>query len=407
MDTIVHGPDTTMKVLLLNYEYPPFGGGASQATYFMARELAANDHRVDVLTSRVDGQPHVEDIDGVRQYRVRSWRRGVHQAGLLGAFSYVLFAFLELRKLLKKSEYDLAHFYFALPTGVLALFWRWRTGRPYVVSLRGSDVPGYDHTNRGLQLIHRIVMPLTRNILTHAQSVVANSRSLKDLAARSFPEIDISVITNGVDCNLFSPGSGKGHANGPVRALSVARLVSRKGLETMIEAMSLQAGDELRLDIVGDGPLASELRVRVERLGLGRKIRFLGPLVSKALRDAYRDADFFVLPSLTESFSMSLLEAMASGLPVVASEVGGIPELIVNGKNGILVEPGNAAELSAAMGEMAKSAEFRCEISARNRAMILAQYTWRDITARYMCSCYRWRSDYEVKTESSAPIDTT
>lgn len=379
-----------MRILLLNYEYPPLGGGASQATFFMANEFVRQGHSVDVLTSRVDGARDLEEAGGVRVFRVRCWRRGLHEVGLVGVASYLLFALLKLRRLLSRNEYELAHFFFALPTGALAPYWRWRTGKPYIVSLRGSDVPGYDHTDRMLQLIHRIATPIMRQILSGAEHVVANSCSLRRLALEAFPELTISVITNGVDSSLFWPNPATQNSrNGSVRALTVARLVPRKGLDTMIEALALDRSGRIRLDVVGDGPLARNLRKRAAELNLNDRITFRGVLHGESLQEVYRRADFFVLPSLTESFSMSLLEAMASGLPVVASNVGGIPELIADRENGILVTPGDVGGLGAAMGAMAESAELQKRFSVKNRKKVEDQYTWPQITAQYINQCYR------------------
>lgn len=378
-----------MKILLLNYEFPPLGGGASRATFSIAKELVRLGHSVDVLTARDGGRPETELLDGVRVVRVPTWRRGRHELGLLGAASYVLFAFFKLRALLRATDYDLAHFFFALPTGVLAPYWRKRTGKPYVVSLRGSDVPGYDSTDRALQFLHRLLKPMTRRILAGAAHVVANSASLRALALESFPDIEVGVITNGVDTSLFKPRAQRAAANGPVKALAVARLVARKGLESALEALALEPCSRLRLDVVGEGPLAQDLDGHARRLGLNGRLAFRGALQDEALQAAYRDADFFVLPSLTESFSMSLLEAMASGLPVVASDVGGIPELVDDRQNGILVPPADPQKLAAALAAMAESMELRNACSAANRRRIEERFTWQRVTREYLDQCYR------------------
>jgi glycosyltransferase involved in cell wall biosynthesis len=171
--------------------------------------------------------------------------------------------------------------------------------------------------------------------------------------------------------------------------LTVARLVARKGLETALEALALPPCSRLRLDVVGEGPLAQDLHQQAQRLGLNGRLAFRGALQDEALQAAYRDADFFVLPSLTESFSMSLLEAMASALPVVASDVGGIPELVHDRKNGILVPPADPQKLAAALAAMAASAELRNACSAANRRRIEERFTWQRVTREYLDQCYR------------------
>jgi glycosyltransferase involved in cell wall biosynthesis len=119
----------TLRLLLLNYEFPPSGGGAGRATYFMARELVRKGHEVDVLTSRAASDLSLETLEGVTVHRVRSSRRSIHDAGLLGTVVFLFFALFRLRTLLKQKPYQCAHFYFALPTGLLALYWRSHTVR--------------------------------------------------------------------------------------------------------------------------------------------------------------------------------------------------------------------------------------------------------------------------------------
>jgi glycosyltransferase involved in cell wall biosynthesis len=375
-----------MRLLLLNYEFPPLGGGASAATFHMARELAARGHHVEVLTSAVRGMPTDEVIDGVQVHRVFSLRRGVHDAGLVGAATYLLSAAWRLRKLIRARSFDCAHFFFALPTGALAPLWvRW-TNRPYVVALRGSDVPGYD-SGVLLAMLHRLLHRSTRRILGKASQVTANSKSLRELAHRSFPETPIDVISNGVCLNTFRPDETQRSDDLP-RLLCVARLVRRKGLEDLIAAVAQPGLPPCRLTIVGEGRLRSQLESLARSLGVADRIEFAGRLHGDALSSCYRTADCFVLPSLTESCSMSLLEAMASGLPVVAARTGGIPEVVEDGVNGRLFTRGDVRELSDGLAWMLESEERRRRIGSVNRQAVCARFAWRHIVAAYERRCY-------------------
>jgi hypothetical protein len=110
-----------MRLLFVNYEFPPVGGGAAYASLATARELVAMGHRVDFLTAATPGARQDEDIDGVKVLRVRCHRRSVHDIGLMGALSFVAFAAPRLRTLAKRNRYDAIHYYFGLPTGLLSL----------------------------------------------------------------------------------------------------------------------------------------------------------------------------------------------------------------------------------------------------------------------------------------------
>src|SRR5579863_7054144 len=173
-----------MRLLFVNYEFPPVGGGAAYASLATARELVALGHEVDFLTTTTDGRTSDEQCEGIGIHRVRSLRRGVHQSGLLGVLSFLASAAMRLGKLAAARRYDACHYYFSLPTGVLSRVPGPQRDRPYVVSLRGSDVPGYDPS---LIWQHRLLLPVTRRIWRDAYRVVANSADLRRLALATVP----------------------------------------------------------------------------------------------------------------------------------------------------------------------------------------------------------------------------
>ncbi len=350
----------------------------------MARELVRKGHEVDVLTSRAASDLPLETLEGITVHRVRSSRRSIHDAGLLGTVVFLFFALFRLRTLLKQKPYQCAHFYFALPTGLLALYWRSHTDAPYIISLRGSDVPGYDSTNSQLVFLHRALWKVTASILNRAAYVIANSDSLRDLARKSFPGESIQVITNGICVNTFYPRDINGGKDKEIRVLCVARLIDRKGVEYLLKAMGLNESSRFILYLAGDGPLTPELRRLARQLGIEMKIEFLGFVYGEALTKRYQEADIFVLPSLSESFSMALLEAMASGLPIVATNVGGIPELITDGENGFLVPPADPDSLSDAIERLATSSDMRHQFALANRRKTEGSYTWSRIAEAYL-----------------------
>lgn len=376
-----------MRVLILNYEYPPFGGGAASATCFMARDLARSGWEVVVLTSGTPEAPAVEHRDGVEIHRVSSWRRGVHETGFLGAASYLFFAWLRLRRLLRDRDFDLAHFFFALPTGLLSFYWRSRTGQPYVVSLRGSDVPKYYGGSVSLRAFHRLLLGLNRRILRNALSVVANSEALRQLALQSFPEQSIGVIANGVCSDTFRPLVRHGNT-ATVSAICVARLIKRKGIEDALRALVLAKNRALRLKLVGVGPREQEMHALAESLGVADRVEFCGHLQGEALARAYAEADIFLLASISESCSMALLEGMASGLPVVATSAGGTPEVVVEGENGLLIPHSSPQSLADALDRLANSRELREKLGRNNRRKIEASHSWSAVVQKYVNEFY-------------------
>jgi glycosyltransferase involved in cell wall biosynthesis len=367
-----------MRLLFVNYEFPPVGGGAAYASLATARELVAMGHRVDFLTAATPGASRDHEIDGVRVFRVRCYRRGVHDIGILGALTFVAFAAPRLRALARENHYDVCHYYFGLPTGLLSCVPGAHRDRPYIISLRGSDVPGY---SVNLRRYHRFLLPITRRIWHRAHRVLANSQDLRRLAQASVPAVRIDVILNGA---ATSSAARSPRAPGaPVRVLTVSRLIERKGLDTLIKAVALSSDRTLHLDIAGEGPEGAVLQRLARSCGVADRVRFLGFVDRLRLSSLYAHIDMFALVSRAESCSMAMLEAMAAGLPVIATRVGGNVELIQHERNGLLVDPGNVETLARALSALAADPQQRLRFGACNRALVEQRFGWRAVAQRY------------------------
>ena len=360
------------------------GGGAGNATFNIARELVKLGHSVDVLTSRYRDQLGEEVIEGIKVYRVTSWRHGIHDCGLSGALSYVFFAFFKLRKLHHNNHYDLLHYFFSLPTGLLSLYSHGICGRPYILSLRGSDVPGYDTSSLKLNVLHRLLKPITRRIWRKAEKVVALSHVFRELALQTLPSQPIHVIYNGIDTEIFKLGAARQEdlKNG-FRLLCVSRLIERKGMDYLFQAVAAIKDLKIQVGLVGTGSHEQKLKRKAKELGIEGRVHFYGYKPPHELARLYNQADIFVLPSLSESFGMVLLEAMSCGLPIIASQVGGIPEIVESGKNGILVSSGSAAEIEKAVRCLLDDPLLRSRLSQNNISKIRSQFTWDKIAVQY------------------------
>ncbi len=368
-----------MRVLFVNYEFPPVGGGASFASMAMARELTKLGHDIGFLTAAsARGSAAEEEVEGIRLHRVPAFRRGVHDSGICGAFSFICTAATRLPEIMRRGGYDACHYYFGLPTGLLSRIPGSHREKPYVVSLRGSDVPGYDPA---LALWHRALLPVTRRIWNGAYRVVANSDGLRKLALTCAPSQVIDVIPNGVDL----PGARR-RAREPhdgLRILTVSRLIERKGIDTLIEAIAALRIETISLDIAGEGPRRARLEQLVRDRGIGNRVRFHGFVRHDRLAALYSRADVFVLPSRAESCSMALLEAMGAGLPIIATQVGGTPELIEHGQNGLLTQSDDPAELAATILQLFHNPQRRDAFSAASLRRVQERFSWPRAAKRY------------------------
>jgi glycosyltransferase involved in cell wall biosynthesis len=285
---------------------------------------------------------------------------------------------------MRDEHYDILHLFFSLPTGAMLPFLN-LGDTPVIVSLRGSDVPGYDTHLRGLGRTHQLLRPFTRWIWHRASRVVAVCESLGRLALRTDPGLRYSVIPNGVDLSRFRPSArGRARRSGTVRCLAVARLVERKGIADLIQAIALLERGRYQLEIVGTGPDEHRLKELARLLGVDRYVMFAGAVDRGAIPGRYRDADIFTLAPREEAFGNVFAEALASGLPVVGSTVGGIPELVEHGKNGFLVPPREPIALAAAIRLLADDPDIRARIGRWNRAQAEANLSWARVTTRYL-----------------------
>ncbi|MBA3553244.1 MAG: glycosyltransferase family 4 protein [Gemmatimonadales bacterium] len=380
-----------MRVLLLDYEYPPFGGGAGAATQAFARGLAARGVMVDVVTGG-DREERTTELlwngtaaeEGLLTvYRVKTRRTAIHLVGLGGALSYLRAALPEVRRRLRDERYDVLHLFSPLPTAALLPLLDLR-GLPVVVSLRGSDVPGYHAHPSLLARASHMLGPFTRWTWRRADRVVAVSESVGHQALRTLPGLRYSVVPNGVELTCFRPPHRRTRPRARIRCLAVARLVERKGLADLIRAIGMLERGRYELEILGTGAEEEALRGLVADLGLGDRVTFSGSLDRGAIARRYREADLFTLAPREEAFGNAFAEAMASGLPVVASDVGGVPELVRHGENGLLVRPRDPLALAAAIRNLADHPRLREEMGRRNRAQAEANLSWERVTARYL-----------------------
>jgi glycosyltransferase involved in cell wall biosynthesis len=214
--------------------------------------------------------------------------------------------------------------------------------------------------------------------------VVALSDSLGRLARATDPDLRYSVIHNGVDTRLFGPFERSSPPEIDLTCISVARLVDRKGFSDLLRAMREPGLSSMRLEIVGSGALDDELRRLTSSLRIEERVTFLGSLDRESVAERLRRADIFALAPRSEAFGNAFAEALASGLPIVGTDVGGIPEFIEDGVNGLLVPPGDPERLARALQTLATDPQRRLDMGSRNRDKALTQLRWDDVAACYI-----------------------
>ncbi len=378
-----------MRVLIVNYEFPPVGGGAGRASWHLCQELANTGICVDVVTSHGDRNLYYL-MEGAHIHSLKVHRKSVHQTGIRGMSEFLIRAFFLIRRLVRENRYDLIHYFFSIPTGLLSFF----VGRsvPFIVSLRGGDVPGYNPGE--LQAMHRFLAPVNRLIWRKADAVVALSNDLGKFAKQIEPTLKYQVIYNGVDINRFRPLKNTKTANTRLRILSVGRLLKCKGIQYLLEAFSQLEKDKYRLYIVGTGYFEESLKKKTALLKLQDSVTFLGALEHNELSLIYNQADIFVLPSYGDSFGQVFTEAMACGLPIIAARSGGVQEFVENGVNGFLVPPKDAKSIADAICRLASSPDLQNKMGQNNIQKVKSQFRWDAVAGQY-ADVYKHISEQE------------
>lgn len=368
-----------MKILMLNYEFPPIGGGAAKANLCLLKEYAGRDElQVDMLTSApkpgFKSEKFSENITihkiGIRKKDLHFWRRTEVLEWLVKAGFYY-------RILLRNNNYDLAHAFFGFPTGWLC--YRNVDKLPYIISLRGSDVPG---RHSRLQFDYKILAPAFRAIWTKASALVACSEGLKDRALMFMPSVSIDVIPNGVELDRFFPAKTSENP-GVLRLLTVGRLSVTKRIELLIDAIEIlhRTACKISMTIVGGGKTEKQFRKVVTDMELSDVIKLTGRMDSKKMPEVYRQNDIFISASMQEGMSNAMLEAMASGLPIVTTRCEGLAELIDG--NGIIVKQDNIDDIIKAVKQLIDNSELRKQMSTAARKQA-EKFNWANIAQNYI-----------------------
>jgi glycosyltransferase involved in cell wall biosynthesis len=367
-----------MKILLLNSEFPPIGGGAGNASANIARQLSDQGHQLVVLTARFAGLPSEEDWHGIKILRIPTWRRRMDRSGFLEQVSFIVVGSLWALRVLKDFPAQVLLAFFGVPGGAIAWLIRKLRHVPYLVSMRGGDVPGFRPYDFGLY--HRLVAPFLHLIWRDAGSLVANSQGLRALALKFDSTHEINLVPNGVDPDTYFPIE---RAWDQPLLLSVGRLVYQKGLDLAARALAGLTHLDWDWVIAGDGSFRHELEQLVTQLKIAERVHFVGWRSRDQLVSLYQKANLFVFPSRHEGMPNAVLEAMACGLPVIASNIPGNEELVLPGETGMLFASESVTGLQAALQVLIPDASRRQSMGLAGRTRVVVDYSWSGVAETY------------------------
>jgi glycosyltransferase involved in cell wall biosynthesis len=331
-----------MRILQQCIYFPPEVGGLESHAYYLCRELVRQGHAVTMVTSRSRPDlPERESMDGVEV--VRKWFP--RKRTPVGWTAHTLATVPHYLRLARRAEILHAQTFASAVPGMLA---KRRHGLPLVITL---------HTSHFLKLAQKPAWqrPL-RRIIRSADWLLAASEEIRDVALGLYAHPRAEALTNGVDTDMFVPLEKTARAKPML--LVPRRLFHKNGVEYFIRSLPLILREvEVDALLIGDGPERQKLEALAAELGVSHAVTFMGKRPNDAMPALVADADVAIFPSLMEATSVAALEAMSCGVPVAASRVGGLPE-IVDETVGTLFEPADPTSQAAAIVALLKSGDL-------------------------------------------------
>ena len=367
-----------MKVLMLTDYFPPHtGGGVEQVTRELIDKLVQRGHTVTVLTIKTRPSLRREDFPRLTIHRAS----GLDMTKWFGVQIAVSPPLLwKLIRIIRSYRPDVihAHNLFFRTTETVAVL-KMIFNIPLITTLHLGKAEG---ASKFLSMLVRIYeMTIGRFIVHQSDHIITVSQAVAEHAQRINHRIDhLTVIPNGVDTDTFFAGQGNNPESQVI--LFVARMVSNKGPETMIRAATLvlRKHPHVKFMMVGDGPLRGRLQKYSEKSGMEQSIQFTG--LRYDVPELMRQADIFVRPSTSEGMPLTVLEAMASNLPVIATPVGGTPELIKDGINGYLIPVDDHIALANSIIKLLDNPLSGVNMGQKGREMVEIDYTWESIAKK-------------------------
>lgn len=327
-----------MKILEMNYEFPPVGGGGGRATEDITIELTKLGHCVTILTARQGLLPRLEVRDGFKIERIFAFRRRQDRCSIPEMVGYIAAAVPAGVMLARRFRPDVIHAHFAVPTGFAAWAVSRLAGVPYVLTAHLGDVPG--GTPEQTDIFFRYIKPLTVPIWHGASAITAVSSYVADLA-RSAYKVDPVVIPNGVD--LQKAPAAASRPGETIKFIFAGRMVQQKNLGWGFDRLAALRDRKWTFDLFGDGPCRADLERQCRDLGLSDRVKFQGWISPKEVDREMASADILFMPSLSEGLSLTAVNALAYGLALACSRIGGFVDIVIDGQNGMSVPPDDAA----------------------------------------------------------------
>ena len=396
-----------MKIGVITSVYPEFKGDPHGIfVHRLMREIVRHGHEVYILAPFSGGKTNYI-LDGIkvekfnyfypRKYQRLCGRNGMIdnvKEGIFVKFQLLTFILFNIHYTCRKlKDMDLIHVQWPIPNGLGALFVRTLNKTQYINTIHGEEVylSKRYHTMSILKLlVNNSSKTLTNSTATFKASIKAGLNREK-----------LEIIPFGVDTSFFRPFNVQ-KDTAIFQILSIGYLIERKGFEYLIRALKevLKVHNNVHLKIVGSGPLENQIKKLIKDLKLENNVQILNNLSDDKLLETYNSSDLFVLPSITDSqgntegLGVVLLEAMACKLPVIASNIGGIPDIVHDGETGLLVPEKDNIEMSRYIIKLIENEDLRENLTFKGYNMVNEYFSWEKIAENYVNIYKKVLKDY-------------
>ncbi|NIQ38212.1 MAG: glycosyltransferase [Proteobacteria bacterium] len=366
-----------MRILVINYEYPPIGGGGGFVTRDIFEKIAEYGHRVSVITSHFKGLKRQEVVNGVKIFRVPVLMRSkMEVASLPSMLSYFPSSVLETLLNFNGSGYDVINTHFALPSGPTGYVLSKLFGLPNVLTIHGGDIfdPSKSLSPHKTPVLRNVV----RFMINHADRVVAQSNNTRTNAQEYYVvERQIDLIPLGIKKPAFSRKIRDDFGLDPedVVFCTIGRLVKRKNLDDALAILSV-IKDRYRFQflIIGDGPERFHLEGLVSSLGLQKMVRFFGNVTDEVKFQLLDLSDCYLSTASHEGFGLVFLEAMECGVPIICYDSGGQTDFLRDGQTGFLIPLGDRRSFEKRLVELIDSPVLRKQMGRHNSRLVKRFY---------------------------------
>jgi len=356
-----------MKMVQVAPFFHPHVGGVESHVLELAKKVKEHGHEVSVVTSQLEGMDKEEVVQGIQVHRIKTLSERYSTPITTG-----------LKDMLEHLDPELMHSHSPPPITSYHAAKACKTlGIPsvftYHCDLQLTSLMGKAVVSFYRRTFSRKTLALSDKIIVTSKTYGATSRDIW--------KYDPAIIPNAVDAETFNPKVDPGYLKEKLvgkekMVLSVGRLVHHKGIEHLVKAMTMVK--DAKLVVVGTGPMLPPLRKLANQLGLHNRVIFAGNVPNEELPKYYRASDLFVLPSISrlEAFGIVLLEAMASGKPVVASRIPGVREVIEDGKEGFLCTPVDPTDISVKVNTLLTNQKLMEEMGRKGRKRVEENFRW-------------------------------